>query len=71
MASEESDEKRVTIVIDKNLDLSLNGTVRLWKKQLIYGLIKIWMRILNSFINLNHYIIYYAFNRFYKRYSRE
>ena len=70
MASK-SDEKRVTIVIDKNLDLSQNGTVKLWKKQLIYGLMKILMRILNSFINFNHYIIYYAFNRFYKRDSRE
>ena len=70
MASEESDEKRVTIVIDKNLDYkfrkmasqkfrfepkwyskAMEEAVNLWIDQLIYGLIRILMRILNSFLS--------------------
>ena len=73
MTSKESDEKRVTIVIDKNLDYKFRkmASQKFRFEPKWYSKAIILMRILNSFINFNHYIIYYAFNRFYKRDSRE
>ena len=61
MVSKDNDEKRVTIVINEDLDykfrkwllkssdLNLNGIAKPLKRQLIYGLMTILMKILNSF----------------------